>query len=385
MFPDQTCPEHRHPPFDGTPGKEETFRCRSGLVYLYTEGEPTPAPAAGRAAPTGVYTVWHEIVLDPGDQHTIPPDTLHWFQAGADGAIVSEFSTQSRDELDVFTDPRIGRATVVAGELDPRPLRRRSWSPTSSSRRSSGCPSAGELVATDDFLSSPAAARRTSRSRSRTLGVRAAVCGRVGDDLFGEVVERDLRARGIDTSGVLSHARARHLEDRDPAGRAARTAATSTPSARTPRSRAADLDAAGARRGRRCVYVGGYLILPGLREDELAECCVSHEGRARGDRRARRRRCRPGSRAVARRRRRTLLPLADYFVPNDDEARVLTGEATRSRQAERLLEHGARNVVIKLGERGAYVRSRGRLASSCRHRGWTSSSRRARAMRSRPA
>ena len=37
------------------------------------------------------------------------PDTLHWFQAGPEGAIVSEFSTQSRDELDVFSDPLIVR------------------------------------------------------------------------------------------------------------------------------------------------------------------------------------------------------------------------------------------------------------------------------------
>ncbi len=112
MFPGQTCPEHLHPPFGGTPGKEETFRCRQGRVYLYTDGEPTPEPAC--RAPRGTYTVWHEIVLDPGGQHTIPPGTLHWFQAGPDGAIVSEFSTESRDELDVFTDPGIGRATVVA-------------------------------------------------------------------------------------------------------------------------------------------------------------------------------------------------------------------------------------------------------------------------------
>jgi D-lyxose ketol-isomerase len=48
-------------------------------------------------------------VLRPGDQHTIPPDTLHWFKAGDEGAVVSEFSTQSRDETDVFTDPRIRR------------------------------------------------------------------------------------------------------------------------------------------------------------------------------------------------------------------------------------------------------------------------------------
>jgi len=113
LFPRQLCPEHRHPPFGGTPGKEETFRCRTGIVHLYTEGEPSPQPAA-TPPPDGVFTVWHEIVLRPGDQHTIPPDTLHWFQAGDNGAVVSEFSTESRDDLDVFTDPRIRRATVVA-------------------------------------------------------------------------------------------------------------------------------------------------------------------------------------------------------------------------------------------------------------------------------
>jgi D-lyxose ketol-isomerase len=90
LFPGQTCPEHRHPPIDGAPGKEETFRCRAGTVHLHIEG-------------------LDEIVLQPGEQWTIPPDTLHWFRAGGDGAIVSEFSTQSRDEYDVFTDPKIIR------------------------------------------------------------------------------------------------------------------------------------------------------------------------------------------------------------------------------------------------------------------------------------
>lgn len=114
MFPRQLCPEHRHPPFDGSPGKEETFRCRSGVVYLYTEGEPTARPAAQTPA-EGVFTVWHEIVLRPGDQHTIMPNTLHWFQAGDEGAIVSEFSTRSADEHDIFTDPRIQRETQIEG------------------------------------------------------------------------------------------------------------------------------------------------------------------------------------------------------------------------------------------------------------------------------
>jgi D-lyxose ketol-isomerase len=41
------------------------------------------------------------------------PGTLHWFQAGPEGAIVSEFSTQSRDELDEFSDPAVRRTTIV--------------------------------------------------------------------------------------------------------------------------------------------------------------------------------------------------------------------------------------------------------------------------------
>ena len=113
LRPGQTCPEHRHPPFAGTPGKEETFRCRRGLVYLYVESPSTPEPAC--EPPPGVYTVRHEIVLEPGGQHTIPPGTLHWFQGGPDGAVVSEFSTASRDELDEFTDPDVRRSTVVQG------------------------------------------------------------------------------------------------------------------------------------------------------------------------------------------------------------------------------------------------------------------------------
>ena len=114
LFPRQTCPEHRHPPIGDDLGKEETFRCRWGTGYLYVEGEPVALHAA--QVLTGkeeTFTVWHEIVLQPGQQYTIPPNTLHWFQAGDEGAVVSEFSTRSRDEFDIFTDQAIKRTTVI--------------------------------------------------------------------------------------------------------------------------------------------------------------------------------------------------------------------------------------------------------------------------------
>ena len=114
LFPGQTCPEHRHPPVGGEPGKMETFRCRWGRVHLFVEGRPNGQSAASPPAGSETYyTVFHELVLAAGDQYTIPPDTLLWFLAGDDGAVVSEFSSTSRDELDVFTDPRIVRIPAV--------------------------------------------------------------------------------------------------------------------------------------------------------------------------------------------------------------------------------------------------------------------------------
>jgi len=69
--------------------------------------------ATGPKGSEAYYAVFHEIELLPGYQYTIPPNTLHWFQAGPEGAIVSEFSSTSSDETDVFTDPRIKRMPEI--------------------------------------------------------------------------------------------------------------------------------------------------------------------------------------------------------------------------------------------------------------------------------
>jgi len=117
MFPGQTCPEHLHPTKNNTPGKEETFRCRMGKVYLYVSGEQCSTPKLhGLERYRKYLTVFHEIVLNPGEQYTLQPDTLHWFRAGSEGAVVSEFSTTSTDGQDIFTDPRINRFTKVNEE-----------------------------------------------------------------------------------------------------------------------------------------------------------------------------------------------------------------------------------------------------------------------------
>jgi len=115
MLPGQICPEHRHPPIAGEPGKEETFRVRQGEVFLFLPGHKQGSNEKANAlshVPTdkhGAFTMYRCEHLLPGTQYTLKPNTPHWFVAGKQGAIVSEFSTKSRDEADIFTDAAIQR------------------------------------------------------------------------------------------------------------------------------------------------------------------------------------------------------------------------------------------------------------------------------------
>jgi len=112
LLPYQTCAEHKHVPTAGMAGKEETFRCRYGKVYLYVDGEGDAEKIQAKMPDSDVH-VFHEVILNPGEQYTIMPETWHWFQGGEDGAVISEFSTRSTDETDVFWDKRLVREPKI--------------------------------------------------------------------------------------------------------------------------------------------------------------------------------------------------------------------------------------------------------------------------------
>jgi D-lyxose ketol-isomerase len=113
LFPDQTEPEHWHPPVGSDPGKEETVRVLAGTVYFYIPGENTFKEGFLVAGKEHCYTVRHELVLTPGGQITLAPGVKHWFQARAGGAVMFSFSTIARDAQDRFTDPDVVRVTQV--------------------------------------------------------------------------------------------------------------------------------------------------------------------------------------------------------------------------------------------------------------------------------
>jgi D-lyxose ketol-isomerase len=117
LFPWQILPEHWHPAVGNDIGKEEVMRVRWGEIYLYVPGEPTLHPKAKIPSEEKEnFTVWHEVILNPGDQYILPPKLVHWFQAGKNGAVIDDYSSTARDLEDGFTNPRILRETQIVEE-----------------------------------------------------------------------------------------------------------------------------------------------------------------------------------------------------------------------------------------------------------------------------
>jgi len=214
-------------------------------------------------------------------------------------------------------------------------------------------PGPGELVATEDFVVETGGCAANAAIALARLGVRPAVVAKVGDDLFGEFVRHELSAAGVDVTGVgrvagLGTSKSVIVpvtgEDRRFIHTFGANAALC----------AADLAPAIAA-GPDVVYVGGFLVLPALSQDELAvQLRQARQAGARVvfDVVA------PLGRALSLDDVAGVLPEVDYFVPNDDEAAALTGESDPRRQAESLLELGAGTVIVTMGERGLVAASR---------------------------
>jgi D-lyxose ketol-isomerase len=113
LLPNQTEPEHWHPPVGNDPGKEEIIRSVKGDLRFYIPGEGHVDQGFVPDKKASCYSMRNEVILNPGDQLILAPGSKHWFQAGEHGAVMYSFSTCVRDGLDKFTDPDIVRETVI--------------------------------------------------------------------------------------------------------------------------------------------------------------------------------------------------------------------------------------------------------------------------------
>ena len=214
-------------------------------------------------------------------------------------------------------------------------------------------PDQGELLKVDGMLLDTGGCAANTATDLARLGVRAAVAGMVGSDLFGTFILADLArkglASGIRVSSALPTSQTVILPVQGQDRRYINSLGANADFT------AEDIDRA-AVAASRLLYVGGYLIMPRMTPGSLAD--LFRHARHSGVRTALDVAGVDPSDAM--RRLAPVLPFTDVFLPNDDEAALITGEEDPSRQAEAFVRAGAGTVIVTRGESGVLVRIRER-------------------------
>ena len=212
-------------------------------------------------------------------------------------------------------------------------------------------PRPGELQLVDNMLLSAGGCAANAAMDLARLGARVAVAGKVGNDFFAGFVRQELESKGVDVSGIRQSATAPTASTviLPVVGQDRRYIHTVGANADL-RVEDVDLDQVS---GARILYVGGYLLFPGFEPAGLAQLFQFARGRGiqtildvAGPR------AEQSLSALA-----PVLPFTDVFLPNQDEAAIITGESDAWQQAKRLLALGARTVVITCGGQGVVVRT----------------------------
>jgi len=106
LLPNQTLPQHVHPPYEGELGKEETIRNLAGQTKVYIRGKASNPDIRIPMGKNSYYTAGQEIILNPGEQYTVPPDIEHWFQGGPEGSVNICFQNRVDETKNRFWDPQ---------------------------------------------------------------------------------------------------------------------------------------------------------------------------------------------------------------------------------------------------------------------------------------
>lgn len=204
-------------------------------------------------------------------------------------------------------------------------------------------PTPGETLLGSSFATIPGGKGANQAVAAARLGAAVHMIGRVGTDSFGELLRNALIIERIDTSTVVT------VEG--PSGVAAITVAADgsnsivvTPAANAT-LRPADIAAARSQI-RKASIVLAQLETPLDTVAALAKECSEAKIPLILD---------P---APAQPLPLDLLRSVTWLTPNESETRTLLGRTTvmtEAKAAERLLALGARNVILKLGPRGAYL------------------------------
>jgi len=218
-------------------------------------------------------------------------------------------------------------------------------------------PRPGELMLTERILLSAGGLPVNAAVSLTRLGFEAGVVGKVGKDPLGPFIVDYLKEQKVDTRGIRSSKEAStsstmiiltESEDR----RFIHTLGASADFSID------DLDFEYIR-GAKVLYLGGYFAMPRLTQSSLVKLFkFAREGKTITvlDVVA------PHSGVNLLAQCREVLKYTDVFLPNDDEARIITGESDPLKQAEVFLKFNPEmTVVITMGRKGSLARTRDKI------------------------
>jgi sugar/nucleoside kinase (ribokinase family) len=213
-------------------------------------------------------------------------------------------------------------------------------------------PAAGELVMADGMLLTVGGCAANAAVDLAKMQVRVGIVGRVGGDVFGRVVADLLREAGVETSHLQTSAGADtsqtlivNVQGQD--RRFIHTFGANRD------FRASDIPRAMLDQVK-VLYLGGYLVMPGVTQEELVE--VFAAARAKGVRTVLDIVVPTKGEYLSKLER--LLPHVDVFLPNDHEGAILTGESDPVRQAEVFCKLGVGTTIVTMGGEGSILMRR---------------------------
>ncbi len=208
-------------------------------------------------------------------------------------------------------------------------------------------PPAGQILVLDDMLSTVGGCAANVACGLMKQGIETAVTGCVGNDHGAKIVTGELESRGIDCSQIYS-------SDRCPTSQTV-ILIVEGEDRRFIHVFGANAAFSGGQisrdwlTGLKAFYVGGFFAMPSFDCKALADVfklCRDHGVLTVLD-------------VVVPQGMKEFkgldhcLPFVDYFLPNDDEAALITGRVDPEEQARHFRDLGVGTTIITLGEKGA--------------------------------
>lgn len=182
------------------------------------------------------------------------------------------------------------------------------------------------------------------------LGINVQLFGKTGEDSFGEFVKNTMEREGVNVDGVLSSSTSQTSASVVAISRDGERSVMHCVGANADLHEC-DIDFEKVKNSK-ILFIAGTFLMPGFDGEEAAKllkkaqeagvlCCLDTAWDASGQ----------WMNTLG-----VCMPYLDWFMPSYEEAVQLSGKEDPEEMAEVFYRQGAKNILVKLGEKGCYVK-----------------------------